>query len=650
MTREKSSVPSRRWFALAVAGLIAASAGLITLGARAIVFEARLLKKQAEERLGATADATTARLRADLEALLDPVRRAAESWRGDLVSVRRLAESGFFYLSAEGRPAWPRPPLAAEPPPDEWAPGPFEDDLRAAEKWEFTPGRLGDAVTLYQTLLSKKPPPAVEIHVLKAVAAAHRKLQRPTEALAVYADLADRFGDRPDPAGWPLGVLARARIADVWEESGDRARARTHRAALWEDVLYQRWPMTAAAREKTLDELQARLDGADRRRAERRRVEAWRAAAARFWKTHGAEAPGWRSRWGSGRLFASAGGWVAAAPAEDGAVFGNVDLDTTAWVSDRLKNTPATWDGGGERPADGTGVTRTLWTVHPPLTLRFSAPAGDAGASLFRQRTRAFAGMIALSLVILAAALVLAARALRRESETAALKTDFVANVSHELRTPLSSIAYIGERLAAGRVRSEDERRELHDMLRLETDRLKELVDQALDFSRSLTEGKGYDFQTLDLGDLAAEALRRFEGQARARDFVIAFAPSPNPAPVRADGRAVVRAVMNLLDNALKYSGETRRGELAIVADGREAGVAVRDFGVGIADTDRERIFEKFVRLEHHMKRTRDGGVGLGLAMVKNIMDAHGGRVGLDSAPGRGSVFTLWFPREDTKA
>ena len=119
---------------------------------------------------------------------------------------------------------------------------------------------------------------------------------------------------------------------------------------------------------------------------------------------------------------------------------------------------------------------------------------------------------------------------------------------------------------------------------------------------------------------------------------------------MRADGRAVVRAVMNLLDNALKYSGETRRGELAIVADGREAGVAVRDFGVGIADTDRERIFEKFVRLEHHMKRTRDGGVGLGLAMVKNIMDAHGGRVGLDSAPGRGSVFTLWFPREDTKA
>ncbi|MBL0249397.1 MAG: hypothetical protein IPQ26_01860 [Elusimicrobia bacterium] len=115
MTREKSSVPSRRWFALAVAGLIAASAGLITLGARSIVFEARLLKKQAEERLGATADATTARLRTDLEALLDPVRRAAESWRGDLVSVRRLAESGFFYLSAEGRPAWPRPPLAAEP-------------------------------------------------------------------------------------------------------------------------------------------------------------------------------------------------------------------------------------------------------------------------------------------------------------------------------------------------------------------------------------------------------------------------------------------------------------------------------------------------------------------------------------------------------
>jgi signal transduction histidine kinase len=646
MTREKSRVPSRRWFALAGAGLIAASAGLITLGARSIVFEARLLKKQAEERLGATADATAARLRTDLEALLDPVRRNAAAWRGDLVSVRRLAEAGHFFLSADGRITWPRTPLSAEPAPEEWAPGPYEDDLRAAEKWEFTPGRLADAVTLYQALLSKNPPPAVEIHVLKAVAAAHRKLKQPAEALAVYAALAERFGDRPDPAGWPLAVLARARSADVLEESGDRDRARTLRAALWEDVLYQRWPMTAAAREKTLDDLQPRLDGIARRRAERRRADAWRADAARFWKKHGAAAPGFRSRWGSGRVFVSSGTSIAAVPTEDGAVVGVLPIDFAAWIGERLKGAPATWTADGDR-AERDGVVRSVWTTHPPLTLRFAAPDAAAERRLFRQRAGALGGMIALSLLTLAAALVFAARALRRESETASLKTDFVANVSHELRTPLSSIAYIGERLAAGRVRSEAERGELHDMLRQETDRLKELVDRALDFSRSLTEGKGYDFQTRDLGDLAAEALRRFEGKARARDFVIAFAPPPDPAPVRADGPAVVRAVMNLLDNALKYSGETRRAELAIVADGREAGVAVRDFGVGIAPTDRERIFEKFVRLEHHMKRTRDGGVGLGLAMVKNIMDAHGGRVELDSAPGRGSVFTLWFPREE---
>jgi signal transduction histidine kinase len=649
MTLDKTGFFGRRWFALAGAGLMAASAGLIALGARSIVFEARLLKKQAEERLGATADATAARVRADVEALLDPVRRAAEAWRGDLVSVRRLAEGGYFFLSTDGRLAWPRPPLTAEPAPEEWAPGPYEDDLRAAEKQEFAPGGLADAVGMYKTLLTKTPPPAVEIHVLKALAAAHRKLKQPAEARAAYAALAERFGDRLDPAGWPVAVLARSRSADLWEESGDPARARAERAALWEDVLYQRWPMTEAARKKTLDDLEPRLDGAARRRAERRRADAWRVDAARFWKKHGAEAPGFRSRWGSGRLFVSSGTAIAAVPTEDGAVVGVLPIDFAAWIGERLKGTPATGSVDGDR-TERNGVARSVWTTHPPLTLRFAAPNAAAERRLFRQRAGALGGMIALALLTLAAALVLATRALRRESETAALKTDFVANVSHELRTPLSSIAYIGERLAAGRVRSEAERRDLHDMLRLETDRLRELVDRALDFSRSLAEGKGYDFKTRDLGELTAEAARRFDGKARARNFSVEVATPPGPHPVRADGPAVIRAVMNLLDNALKYAGEAGRAALTLRATDREIGVAVRDHGPGVAPADRERIFEKFVRLEHHMQRTRDGGVGLGLAMVKNIMDAHGGRVTLDSAPDGGAVFTLWFPREAVDA
>lgn len=647
MIREKTSTISSRWFAVAVAGLIAASAGLIALGARSIVFESRLLKKQAEERLGAAADAAADRMRSDLEGLLAPVRTAADAWRGDLVSVRRLSEAGYFYLSAEGRPAWPRPWLAVDPPVEEGNPGSFEDDLRAAEKWEFTDGRLGDALALYRDVLSKNPPAGVEIHALKALAAGHRKLKQFPEARAAYATLAERHGDRPDPVGVPLGVLAAARTADLWEESGEPGRARALRAALWEDVLYQRWPMTESAAKKTLDDLAPRLDGAARRREERRRVDAWRAAAARFWKVHGTEAAGFRSRWGSGRLFLSKGELVAAVPAEAGAVVGRVAVDFPAWTAERLKETGATARTGSEPDAPTGTLTRSVWTTFPPLVIQFSAPNTAAEQRLFRQRAGAFGGMIGLSLLTLAAALVLAARALRRESETAALKTDFVANVSHELRTPLSSIVYIGERLAAGRVRSEEERAELHDMLREETDRLKELVEGALDFSRSLAEGKGYDFKPVNLGDIAEEARRRFEGKARARNFAVNFSPPAVPARVRADLAAAVRAVMNLLDNALKYAGDAGRADLAIVAAETDVGVAVRDYGPGVAAVDRERVFEKFVRLEHHMKRTREGGVGLGLAMVKNIMDAHGGRAVVADAPGGGAVFTLWFKRED---
>lgn len=647
MAKAKTGAASRRWFALAVAALVAASAGLITLAARSIVFESRLLKKQAEERLGAAADAAANRLRTGLEDLLVPVRRAAESWRGDLVSVRRLSEAGYFYLSAEGRPAWPRPPRTAEPPAEEWAPGPFEDDLRAAEKAEFTAGGLGEALTLYRGLLSKNPPAGVEIHALKALAAGHRKLKQFPEARAAYETLADRYGDRPDPVGLPLGALAAARTADLWEESGDPGRARALRVGLWEDALYQRWPMTEEARRKILDDLLARLGDTPRRREERRRVDAWRTNAAAFWKARGAEASDFRSRWGSGRLFFSGGVVVAAVPAEGGAVVGVVPVDFPAWVNERLKDANATWRTGDAADAPRGTATRSVWTVFPPIVIQFAAPNTAAEQHLFRQRAGALAGMIGLSLLALAAALALAARALRRESETAALKTDFVANVSHELRTPLSSIAYIGERLATGRVRSAEERAELHDMLRQETDRLKELVEGALDFSRSLAEGKGYDFKRIDLVETVAEARRRFDGKARARNFAVTFSTPKHPLPVRADATAVVRAVMNLLDNAIKYAGEAGRADVTIVTAETEAGVAVRDYGPGVAAADRQRIFEKFVRGEHHMNRTREGGVGLGLAMVKNIMDVHGGRATVDDAPGGGAVFTLWFRQEE---
>jgi signal transduction histidine kinase len=244
----------------------------------------------------------------------------------------------------------------------------------------------------------------------------------------------------------------------------------------------------------------------------------------------------------------------------------------------------------------------------------------------------------------LLAAILLVLRVASREVKLSAMKSDFVSNVSHELRTPLASIRVFGEFLRLGRVTEPDKVREYGEYIETESRRLTRLVNNILDFSRIESGRKAYSFREADLGEVVRSAVDTFAVRVRGAGFTIGLQLPVEPLPpIRVDADAIDQAVCNLLDNAVKYSGDSRVVEVSVAPRDGAVAVAVADRGIGIPRDEQQRIFERFHRvgtgLVHEVR-----GAGLGLAIVRHVVRAHGGRVEVESEAGRGSTFTIVLP------
>jgi len=246
--------------------------------------------------------------------------------------------------------------------------------------------------------------------------------------------------------------------------------------------------------------------------------------------------------------------------------------------------------------------------------------------------------------------IALTLRTAARAMKLSEMKSDFVSNVSHELRTPLASIRVFGEFLKLGRVKDAAKMREYGEYIETESRRLTQLINNILDFSRIESGQKSYHFYSTDIRELVADTLKVFEVRLKQDDFTIHFETMANLPRVAVDADAMTQAIVNLLDNAVKYSGASRDITLRLDHRNEWVTIAVSDNGVGIPEEDQEKVFERFHRvstgLVHDVK-----GSGLGLAIVKHIVEAHSGKVGLESRPGRGSTFTIQLPAlTDTSA
>jgi signal transduction histidine kinase len=247
------------------------------------------------------------------------------------------------------------------------------------------------------------------------------------------------------------------------------------------------------------------------------------------------------------------------------------------------------------------------------------------------------------AIVLMLLALALAIRANRQAERLSVLRANLVSSVTHQLRTPLSLINLAGETMALGRIDSADQMREYLGVVRRETAQLVRLVEKTLEISRLEDSSRVYRFDTVDVAELVNGSVARFRDRLADRELSIRVQVGERPVLAQLDAGAMEQALINLLDNAVRYSNGMKQIDVRVGDRQRQVKIEVADYGVGISGEDLPHIFDKFYRGSNN--RSVRSGFGLGLAIVYEIVQAHHGRVEVRSTPNQGTTFSVFVRR-----
>jgi len=644
-------------FLLIVCALVG---GLGWLGWRVLEQDRTLQSQRVQERLGTGADlvatAVLGRL-VEIDDLLAQIGTAPDAQRSAKASAVVGPEAGGAVIVIFGRQRvdafpptglryYPTVPATTDAPADRFAQG---------EALEFRQKDSRAAISFYR-VAARSPDVASRAGAIVRLARALRTANQHDEALAVYDQLGRlapvRIGDVP------VDLMARHARCVVLQQLQRLSSLGSEGATLHADIEGGRWQLTEGAYRFYVDEAHRWSGRGPEDESAAPDALGLAAATSALWndwrnaRLDGTRATGRRSEWSGGRpllvIWRSANDHLVALVAA-------TEFLERQWLSwlrptlDRLNLQIALTDADGHpvygAPAGpaGSRVVRSSAETGLPWTLHVTAasPAADL-AQVSARRWFVLAGFGAMVLLIAVASYV-TVRAAAREFEVSRLQSDFVSAVSHEFRTPLASIRQLSELLADGRVPNEQRRHDYYEDLRHESERLHRLVENLLDFGRMEAGAREYRFEVIDAGDLVRRVAEEFAREVAERGYRADVSVEAHLPGIRADGEALGRALWNLLDNAAKYSPDTRVVWVDVRREGAAVLICVRDEGLGIPPDEQRRIFDKFVR---GTNATSAGirGTGLGLAMVQRIVNAHGGDVRVTSEPGRGSMFTVVLP------
>jgi len=642
--------PSRKTAILLMNVAAVSVAALVWMGVRLMRQDRALEAQQLEDRR----EAAAARLVASLEQALSVEERRLAGLPGAGISPSS-SDAVWLIAGASQIRVWPERALLYYPllPPGREPPARL---FAEAEKWEFLERDYGRAATILRSL-ARAEDPATRAGARLRLARVLRKAGDPESALDVYAELAGASASaaRVSVSGVPADLVARQTRCALLGELDRRAELEKEARSLYDDLTSGRWrldrPSFVYHRDRAAQYLNPMPEfDASAKVLEDAVVWLWQnrravagetpgSAGRRVHRLHGASVtilwrlgteglaavvagPGYqRSRWFEP---------ILAAP----------DFSGVRAVLLGPEKVPVY---GQELPDDALLTTRPASVTGLPWDIGVANADLEADLSQFAQRRRLMMMGLGMLALLVVASVALIGRAVSRELAAARLQSDFVSAVSHEFRTPLTSMRQFTEMLAEDENIPPEKRRAFYEAQSRATRRLSRLVESLLDFGRMEAGARPYRLERLDVGRLVEATVEEFKQEAGRDGLTMECRIPEEGPPARADREALAQALWNLLDNAVKYSEGKPVVEVEVEAGREEIAVRVRDRGIGISPSEKDRILRKFVRGADARARGVKG-TGIGLAMVKHIIDAHGGKVEVASEPGRGSTFTIRLP------
>jgi signal transduction histidine kinase len=627
----------------------------------------------------------------DLENL--DAQRLAES-AAQIIKSENLIED-IFYVESNGRLKFPlfKPLYTLSGESASFKSGLIEiqthDLFSAAETAEFKTRDYSLAIDMYRQLLASTSARPSRALLLNRIARCYRSSGRYERAIQTYRQMVNDYPTESSADGIPFALIALHQLGDLFSENGNHRESLNIFLDLYEALLEPKWALSQAQfktylreTKNKLDTAKKKLDAADiegdlasrwvkleqseKEKSERMNTIEWIAQKMRsiylMGKTESSQDSGTFTRFAEiagSELFL-----ISYVFSDRNSVFG-FNMDAAYFQKEILPSIlgdMALKDGfvvniadekdnmiAGEENAEELGheirlsLSKNFDDDFPPWTIRIYRTLPDEAERQFSLRRNIYVLSVIVVIVAILFGGILAIRSTAKELRLARLKSDFVSTVSHEFRTPLTSIRYLAELLQRGRVKEESQKQKYYESITDESERLSRLIENILDFSKIEAGMKEYAFEETDVAEMCRDVVSRFQEQVAPLDFTVESDIAGGLPSIFADKEAVARALFNLLDNAAKYSGDSRKIQFRAWIDQELIYLKVKDQGIGIKKEEQEKVFEKFYRSGDIHNSTIKGS-GIGLTIVSHIATAHGGQVFLASEPGKGTEITIQLP------
>ncbi len=648
--------PSRNTAVLFLSVAAVSVAVLVWMGVRLARQDRALEAQQLRERREAAADRVIIALE---QVLLAEERRIADLPNADFVPP--TDDVAFILTGSLSSPdsyefrVWPDRALLFYPVPSPGREAP-STLYAVAEKSEFLHNDYIRAISNLRPI-TKSLDPVVRVGAQFRLARNFRKAGDIDSALEIYTELAKSSDQGISISGVPADLAARRARLGLLEELGRRAELEREAQSLLDDLRSRRWRLDRASYLYYRDEAARGLGQEPESEAEE---QALAEAACWLWQNHQAMADIERGS-GGRRSFRSHGASVTilwrASNERLTAILAGPGYQRSRWFDPLIGGPDFSGIRVSIRDSDKTLVYGSEPASGIPLTSRLASVTGlpwdisiinadpETVLNQFAQRRRLMLMGLGMLVLLVITAIYLIGRAVSRELAAAELQSEFVSAVSHEFRTPLTSMRQFTEMLVEDDTLPAEKRREFYGAQERATRRLSRLVESLLDFGRMEAGARPYRLERLDVGELVKATVEEFKQEANFKCLVMEYSVPEEGPMAKADREALSQAIWNLMDNAAKYSGDSPVVHVEVGA-GKQVAIKVRDLGIGISPSERDRILRKFVR-GSSAKTCGVKGTGIGLAMVKHIVDAHGGKLLVASEPGKGSTFTILLPAGD---